>query len=82
MISDHTSEDIPPEIKILNTVIPILMHLAVLSQFCHLTKCDIINEIKVFLTVYRRIYCHKFLTLSNQTLRYKSKCIRISHQSI
>ena len=30
-----------------------------------------------FPTVYRRIYCHKFLTLSNQTLRYIHKCIRI-----
>ena len=43
----------------------------------HPTKCDIINDIKLFPTVYRRIYCCKFLTLSNQTLRYKSKCIRM-----
>ena len=28
-------------------------------------------------TVYRRIYCRKVLTLSNQTLRNKSKSIRI-----
>ena len=32
---------------------------------------------KLFRTVYRRIYCRKFLTLSNQMLHYKSKCIRI-----
>ena len=40
-------------------------------------KYDVINDIKLFPTVYRRIFCRKFLTLSNQTLRYKSKCIRI-----
>ena len=43
----------------------------------HPTKCDVINDIILFPTVYGRIYCHKFLTLSNQTSRYKSKCIRI-----
>ena len=43
------------------------------------TKCDIINDVKLF-PVYRRIYRHKFLTLSNQTSRYKSKCIRIVAQ--
>ena len=41
------------------------------------TKCDVINDIKLFPTVYRMIYCRKFLTLSNQTSCYKSKCIRI-----
>ena len=35
---------------------------------CHPTKCDVINDIKLFPTVCRR----KFLTLSNQ------KCIRIA----
>ena len=30
-----------------------------------------------FSTVYRGIYCLKFLTLSNQTSRYIRKCIRI-----
>ena len=43
----------------------------------HPTKCDVINDVKLFPTVYRRIYCRKFLTLSNQTSHYKSKCIRI-----
>ena len=37
----------------------------------------VINDIKLFPTVYRRIYCRKFLTLSNQISRYKTKCIRI-----
>ena len=49
---------------------------------CHLTKCDVINDVKLFPTVYHRIYCRKFLTLSNQSPCYKSKCIRIVHCSV
>ena len=41
---------------------------------CHPTKCDVINDIKLFPTVYGRIYCRKFLPLSNRKSRYKSKC--------
>ena len=44
---------------------------------CHPTKCDVINDVKLFPTVYRRIYWRKFLTLSNRTSRYKLKCIRM-----
>ena len=44
---------------------------------CNLTKCDAINDVKLSPTVYRRIYCCKFLTLTNKTSHYKSKCIRI-----
>ena len=40
------------------------------------TKCDVINDVKLFTTVYRRICCHKFLMLSNQMSGYKIKCIR------
>ena len=47
----------------------------------HPTKCDVINDVKLFPTVYRRIYCRKFLTLSNQTSRYKLMCIRITHKT-
>ena len=43
----------------------------------HPTKSDIINDVKLFPTVYCRIYSYKFLKLFNQTLCYKSKCIRI-----
>ena len=46
----------------------------------HPTKCDVINDVKLFPTVYRRIYFRKFLTLSNQTSHYKSKCIRIPNK--
>ena len=81
MISERISIDIPPEINIFNMVILILMHSAVLSQIerCarHPTKCDVINDVKLFPTVYRRIYYRIFLVLSNQKLRYKSKCITI-----
>ena len=42
----------------------------------HSTICDLIYDVKLFPTVYHRIYCRKFLTLSNQTSRYKLKCIR------
>ena len=41
------------------------------------TKCDVMNGVKLFPTVYRRIYCRKFLTLSNQTSHCKLMCIRI-----
>ena len=47
----------------------------------HPTKCDVINDVKLFPTVYRRIYCRKYLTLSNQKSRYKSKCIRMKEYS-
>ena len=43
----------------------------------HPTKYDVINDVKLFPAVYCRIYCRKFLTLSNQKSRYKSKGIRI-----
>ena len=73
-----------------NMVIPILMHfnslVSNLRVASHIkphkgihnpTKCDIINGVKLFPTVYYRIYCHNFLKLSNQKSRYKNKCIRI-----
>ena len=43
----------------------------------HPRKYDVINDVKLFPVVYRRIYCRKFLTLSNQKSRYKIKCIGI-----
>ena len=71
-------------------LIPILMRFfSLASNYCdansikpqkcvhHQMKCDVIDEVKLFLTVYRRI-CHNFLMLSNQPSHYKSKCIRIT----
>ena len=49
---------------------------------CHPNKCDVTNDVKLFPTLHRRIYCRKFLTLSNQTSRYKFMCIRIDHCDI
>ena len=46
---------------------------------CHPTEGDVIDDVKLFPTVYRRIYCRKFFMLSNQTSCYKCKCIRILH---
>ena len=75
MISERISDDILPQMKILNMVMPILMHFcsfvsnwSIASRIMPhvITKCDVINDVKLFPTVYRRIYCHKFLTLSNQ----------------
>ena len=84
MISDRIYDDIPPQMKILNMVIPILMHFCIkLERFkpqkavCHPTICDVIYTVKIFPTICRRIYCHKLFILSNQTLHYKIKCIRI-----
>ena len=64
MISERISDDIPPEIKILNKVIPILMHFCKfrpkLDRYkpqkaaCHPTICDVINDVKLFPTVYHR----------------------------
>ena len=45
----------------------------------HPTRCDVINDVKLFPTVYRRIYCCKFSMFSNQTSGYKIKCIRMIH---
>ena len=82
MISERISDDIPPQMKNFNMVIPILMHFcSFISNWsvesCHPTNCDVINDVKRFPAVYRRIYCCKYLTLSNQKSRYKSNCIRI-----
>ena len=41
-------------------------------------KCDLINDIKLFPTVYLGIYCSKFLTLSNQKLCYKANALELS----
>ena len=73
MISERISDDILPKIKILNMVIPILMRFySLVSNWSvksrikphkaprQQTKCDVITDVKLFPTVYR-----KFLTLSN-----------------
>ena len=39
-------------------------------------KSNVSNEVE-FPTVYHRIYCRKFMTLSNQASRCICKCVRI-----
>ena len=87
MISERISDDIPPPNENFEYGYP---HSIALLQFecklerCkphkaarHPTKCDLIIDVKLFPTVYCRIYCRKFLTLSNQTSCNKLKCLRI-----
>ena len=63
MISERISDDIPPQVEILNLVIsinaPLQFHLKFEGCKPHKAahsqkKCDLINEVKLFLTVYRR----------------------------
>ena len=87
MIFKRISDDIPPQMKILNMIIPTVMHFCSFVLIWSVaspikpqvikTKCDVIDDVKLFPTVYQRIYCRKLLTLSNQTSRYKIKCIRM-----
>ena len=63
---ERISDDIPPQIKILNMVNPnsnALLHFPLKLECCkphkvacHPTKCYVINDVKQFLTVYRMIY--------------------------
>ena len=60
MISEHISDDLPPKMKVLNMVIPILMqfcsfglkleHFKPHNAACHPMKCDVIDDI-IFPTV-------------------------------
>ena len=86
MISDRISHYIPPNENFEYCYLysnALLLFPLILKRYkqhkaaCHPTN-DVINGVKPFPTVYRRIYCHKFfLTFYNQMSRYKSKCIRI-----
>ena len=85
MIFDCICDDIPLQMKILNMVIPILMHLCTLISNWSvasyikpyvIVKCDIINDVKLFTTVCT-IYCCNFFMLSIQMSRYICKCIRM-----
>ena len=64
-----------------NELLQFCLKLSVASRIMpHVIQWNgIISDVKLFPTVYRRIYCHKFLMLSNQKSRYKSKCIRMSN---
>ena len=88
MIFNRISDNIPLQMKILNNVIPILMHFCNFTQIralqaaCYPMKCDVIYDVRQFQTVYHRIYFSKFFIVSNQTLGYKIKCIKIGNMLI
>ena len=77
MISDGLSDDIP-QLKTLNMVIPIPMYFCCFS----LKLYSVVSRIKLrviqrnVVYAWRQTIPDKCLTLINQTLRYKSKCIR------
>ena len=58
MISKCISDNIPPQMKILNMVIPILMHFCSFLRNWSVEpagrpmKCDVINDVKLFPTGY------------------------------
>ena len=69
-----------------NMVIPILMNYQHFP-FIKTVKMYFVAPIcpaddAEFATVYHRTYCHKFMTLSNQTSRYICKCIRMYYYII
>ena len=77
MISERISDDIPPQMKILNMVIPsnALLQSRLQLEHCnphkaapHPTKCDAINDVKLFLTVYRRIILSQFFYVSQSNV--------------
>ena len=86
MISYRISDDIPPNenfeygYPISNSLIQSPLKLGRYKPHkaaCQPMKCDAINDVKLFLAVFHRINCRKYLTLTNQTSRYKCKSIRI-----
>ena len=70
MISDSISEDISPENENFEygySHFNELLQTRLKSEHCeryeaarHPTKCDVINDVKLFPTINRRIYCRKF----------------------
>ena len=89
MISELISDDIPPQRKSLDMVIPIQMHFcSFVSNWSvairikqHVIQRNVTILMSLFPTVYDRIFCRKFLTLSNWTSRYIIKFIRIQNNS-
>ena len=72
MISERISDDIPPktsqkenfEYGYPHSNALLLFRLKSVHKVARRqTKCDVIHDVKLFPTVYRRIYCHKFLTV-------------------
>ena len=77
MISERISDNIFPQMKILNMVIPILTHICSLSSNLSVAthkaarlsaKRDIINEVKLFSTVYFGPYKLEVSHLPSETI--------------
>ena len=89
MIYERISDNIPPQMKILNYDHP---HSASIMYYKHFPfkkqrKCTLkrlgpwkatLRYDVEFATVYHRVYCRKFMTLANKTSHCICKYIRIS----
>ena len=77
MISERISNNIPSQMKILNMVIPILMHCCSfipnlsVKATCHLTKYEVINDVKLFLTVSEDILSQIFEVIQSDVTLQK-----------
>ena len=70
MISERISDNIPPQMKNFEYGYPhsnALLQFRLKLEHCkphnsahHLTICDVINDVKLFPTVYHRKYCQNF----------------------
>ena len=62
-------------------VIPILMHsnafLYKTGAARHPRICDVINDIKLFPTVYCRTYCHKFFNVIQSDLALQNQALEL-----
>ena len=88
VISDRISNDINPKRENFEYGYPhsnALLQLCLKLKHCKPhnvallpTKCDVIIDVKLFSTVYRRIYCRKFLRFSIRSRFTKARilCIR------
>ena len=82
MIWEGIFDDIPPQMKILNMVIPNarlqfhfeLEHCKPHKGVCHPTKCSVINDIKIFPTVY---ILSQIFDVIQSDVALQSKSIRI-----
>ena len=87
MFSELISKDIPPQMNILNIVIPILLHFCSFVSNWSVASRIKLHGIQRTVTYLMTSNCFRhyivgytvanFLMLSNQTLCYKIKCIKI-----
>ena len=64
-----------------NALLPFCLKLKLyrpLKAARHPTKCDVINDVKLFPTVYRRTYCRKILTFPIRSRVTKANALEYS----